>query len=292
MQTKPKVSVVIGTYNRIDFLKPTIETVRIELKNALHEIIIIDGGSTDGTTDWLIAQKDIIAIIQHNRGEWRGKQIERKSWGYFMNLGFRAASAQYICMLSDDCLVIPGAIKNGLSLFDKELKAGKKIGAVAFYWRNWPEQEQYWVGLGWGNRMFVNHGLYSREALQAVNYIDADSYFFYHADGDLCLRLADASYTTIDSPDSYIEHYSDANTEIRASNLERQKKDWSTYQKRWQHLGAPELDWIKKNFTDKYQTAKNYWSKLPTDIPSELACEPRTKTPTLTQRIKARARKF
>src|SRR3990167_6740272 len=99
MQKKPIVSAVIGTYNRIDFLKPAIETVRLELKNIPHEIIVVDGGSTDGTIDWLVKQKDIIGIIHHNRGKWQGKEIERKSWGVFMNLGFRAASAKYICML-------------------------------------------------------------------------------------------------------------------------------------------------------------------------------------------------
>src|ERR1043166_1154904 len=116
MHKKPLVSVVIGTYNRIDFLKPTMETVRAELSDSRHEIIVVDGGSDDGTIKWLVEQKDIISIIQHNRGEWNGKPIERQSWGYFMNLGFRAASSRYICMLSDACLVIPGAIKNGLKL--------------------------------------------------------------------------------------------------------------------------------------------------------------------------------
>jgi glycosyltransferase involved in cell wall biosynthesis len=257
--SKPAVSVVIGTYNRLGFLKQTIETVRSELKDTDHELIVIDGGSDDGTTQWLVQQKDIISIIQHNRGKWRGRPIERQSWGYFMNLGLRAASAKYVCMLSDDCLVIPGAIKNSIKLFDKELKAGKKIGAVAFYWRNWPEQEKYWVGIGWGERMFVNHGLYLREALKKVDYIDADSYFFYHADGDLCLRMADAGYSCIDSPDSYIEHYSDANTEVRASNNERQKQDWAVYEKRWEHLKMPKNDWLEKDFSDPLRTAEKYW---------------------------------
>lgn len=254
------VSVVIGTYDRIDFLKSTIDTVREELKDINYELIVIDGGSTDGTIRWLVKQKDIISIIQHNRGEWLGQPIDRKSWGYFMNLGFRAASGKYICMLSDDCLVIPGAIKNGIKLFDQKLKSEAKIGAVAFYWRNWPEQEKYWVGLTWGNKMFVNHGLYLQDALKEVNYIDADNYFFYHADSDLGIRLAEAGFSTIDSPNSYIEHFSDANMPIRTSNLEREEQDRLTRQRRWQHLGAPKRDWIEKEFDDKHYTAKKYWS--------------------------------
>jgi len=176
-----------------------------------------------------------------------------------MNLGFRAASAKYICMLSDDCLVIPGAIKNGIKLFDDKLAAKEKVGAVAFYWRNWPEQKKYWVGVAWGNRMFVNHGLYLRDALQEVNFIDADTFSFYHADGDLCLRLADKGYKCVDSPDSFIEHYSDANSEVRATNSERQKQDWKAYAARWNHLKMPDEDWLEKDFSDSNHTAEKYW---------------------------------
>ena len=259
MQTKPVVSVVIGTYNRLDYLKPTIETVRKELDKAGYEIIVTDGGSDDGTVNWLVEQKDIISIIQHNRGEWLGKKIDRKSWGYFMNLGFRAASGKYICMLSDDCLVVPGAIKNGTALFDKKLKSGARIGGVAFYWRNWPEQEKYWVGLTWGGKMFVNHGLYLREALQAIGFADEDNYFFYHADGDISLRMSEAGYETVESPKSFIEHYSDANTQLRASNMEQQKKDWAVYSKSWSRLGSPDKDWIETVHSDKDHTADKYW---------------------------------
>lgn len=272
---KPIVSVVTGTYNRLEFLQATIDTVRQELKSVPHETIVVDGGSDDGTIEWLTKQKDIIAIVQHNRGEWQGKPIERQSWGYFMNLGFRAASAKYICMLSDDCLVVPGAIKNGIQCLDEHLAAGEKIGALAFYWRNWPEQKKYWVGLTYENTMHVNHGMYVRAAMQAIDFIDADDYFFYHADSDICMRLAQADYKTIDSPASFIEHYSDANTEVRTTNMEHQQKDWATYTGRWGKLKAPKQDWIEVTFDDHALTAEKYWRKM---LPKTTESEYRSKS--------------
>lgn len=257
----PTLSIVIGSYNRLPYLQATIETLRSDIEHISSEIFIIDGGSTDGTVDWLVQQKDIITILQHNRGEWRGKPIKRKSWGYFMNLGFKAASGKYICMLSDDCLVVPGAIPNGIRQFEKTCKEGQRLGALAFYWRNWPEQESYWVGVAWGERMFVNHGLYLRKALENISFIDSDTFSFYHADGDLCLRMWEAGYIVMDAPGSYIEHYSDANLTVRATNMERQKEDWAAYTKRWQHLGAPKEDWIYNYHNDVHRTAQHYWGK-------------------------------
>lgn len=255
--TMPLLSVVLGSYNRLRFLRLTINSIRQELNRCPFscEIIVVDGGSDDGTLRWLLQQKDILTIIQHNRGEWRGKAIERRSWGYFMNLGFRCAQGAYICMLSDDCLVVPGAIKNGVELLDAKRSAGEKIGAVAFYWRNWPEQQNYWVGFTFGGRMFVNHGLFLREALTEIGYADEEHYSFYHADGDLCLRMMEHGHACIDSPYSFIEHYAHANESVKVENLERQQADWAHYSARWGHLGQPDEDWRESSFDDPAQTA-------------------------------------
>ena len=236
MNKKIQVSVVLGSYNRLNFINLTVDSIRKELQNLSHEIIVVDGGSDDGTLQWLMDQKDIITILQHNRGQWMGRNIERRSWGYFMNLAFKCAQGKYVCMLSDDCLVVPNAIINGIKLFDQQLEEGRKIGAMAFYWRDWSVQSKYHVGCTLGNKMYVNHGLYLNQALKEVDYIDEDLFFFYNGDGDLCLKMWQEGYECIDSPDSFIEHYPHANIDVRKTNYVQYNKDLKNYLKRWEGI--------------------------------------------------------
>ena len=233
---KKLITVVLGSYNRLSFLKLTIGSIRQEVKNLSHEIIVVDGGSSDGTLQWLVEQKDIITIVQHNRGEWLGKNIERRSWGYFMNLAFKSAQGKYVCMLSDDCLVVPRAIVNGIKLFEEQIKNDKKIGAVAFYWRNWSQQEKYYVCCTLGNKIYVNHGMYLNQALKDVGYIDEDNFFFYNGDGDLCLKMWHAGYECIDAPESFIEHYPHANVDVRKTNYKLFNQDLKNYLKKWENI--------------------------------------------------------
>ena len=254
------VSVVLGSYNRFEFLQLTIESIRREVAGLAHEIIVVDGGSTDGALAWLLAQKDIITILQHNRGEWDGKQLERRSWGYFMNLAFKCAQGKYICMVSDDALFVPGSLRRGIELCEQEQSKGHKIGAAAFYFRDWPRDAAYHVSCTLGNKLYVNHGLYLNPALEEVGYIDEETCQFYNADGDVCLSLWQAGYEVIVAPDSYVEHYPHANEAVRSTNEVLHKQDLQRYLKKWtnvfydpvvHNLGMQ----ISKEFTDVEKTA-------------------------------------
>lgn len=258
----PIISIVLGSYNRFPFLCLTINSIRAELSNIAHEIIVIDGGSDDGTLAWLAQQKDIITIVQYNRGTWNNKPVTRRSWGYFMNLGFKIAQGAYVCMLSDDCLVVPGSIKNGIAYFDQLIAAGRKIGAVAFYWRDWSSQNtKYHVGCTLGSKMYVNHGLFLNEALKTVDYCDEKTFCFYNGDGDLCLKMWQVGYECVDAPDSYIEHYPHANIDVRKTNYERFNQDLKNYLKKWNGIfydtrvhdvGCQ----IEKTYNDPYKTGE------------------------------------
>ena len=259
------ISIVIASYQRKNLLQKTIESIRNNNINLPFEIIVVDGGSDDGTLEWLIQQKDIITIVQHNRGDFNGKPIKRRSWGYFMNLCFKAAQGFCVLMLSDDCLLLPDAVNNAIDHYIHLSKTAKKIGGVAFYFRNWPEEKKYYVVNTMGGKMMVNHGIFLKEALEAVNYADEDSYMFYKADGDLCLKMWQAGYEIVDCPTSFVEHYYDPDESVRRTNNAVLKKDRKAYKKKWEGIyhfkNEPNLkSKVYSEKKDNLLTAEKYWS--------------------------------
>jgi GT2 family glycosyltransferase len=260
---------VLGSYNRRPFLEQAIESVRANGARTPVEQIVVEGGSTDGSLEWLIQQKDVITIVQHNRGEFRGRPIPRRSWGYFMNLGFKSAQGEYVLMISDDCLLVPGAIDQGVARFAEMDAAGRRVGAVAFYYRNWPEEQDYYVQRTFGGKLMVNHGMYRRAAMEAVGWVDEERYSFYKADGDLCLKMWEAGYEIVDCPTAFVEHFEGVDRTARKVNRETLARDREAYRQRWEGIfwrpDGPDLrDRIEIRHDDPYQTAARFPSVEPT----------------------------
>lgn len=87
------ISIVTGTYNRLSYLKRFVESVRASILPVLsYEIILVDGGSEDGTQAWAKAQPDV-KLIEQGRLLGAVKAF---------NAGFELASGEYVIAGNDD----------------------------------------------------------------------------------------------------------------------------------------------------------------------------------------------
>lgn len=206
--TLNQISIVLGSKNRKNLLKATINSVRENGFDGEIEIIVIDGGSTDGTCDWLAKQKDILTIIQPNYKiiDKEGVSILKHSWGAFMNIAFKYASSDWTVMVSDDLILANGALQKGYDELTKRQENGEKLGGGAFYFKEYPRHNYYRVGMLPGDNIMVNHGFFWKPALREINYIDEKNYNFYCADGDLVMRLNLSGWKTIPLENSFANH--------------------------------------------------------------------------------------
>jgi GT2 family glycosyltransferase len=232
MKNRPQISVVLGSYNRLWALKLAIQSVRDNGITVPYEIIVVDGGSTDGALRWLIRQRDIITIVQHNREKVNGRLIGKRSWGYFMNLAFKITQGKYILMISDDTILHPGAVMAGYQALEA---GGPEVAACAFYFRDYPQDERYRVGYVINHRLSVNHGMFRRDVAEEVNWLDEERYQFYYADSDFALKMWEKGYRIVDCPGALVEHYRSKQDTVRDANAQMaaDSQDLAQYLQRW-----------------------------------------------------------
>lgn len=87
-----KVSLVIPCFNERSAIEKTIEEINFLLGKILHEIIIVDDGSFDGTYEILKARKDIKLI----------RNPYNKGYGFSIKKGIVAATGEIIAITDAD----------------------------------------------------------------------------------------------------------------------------------------------------------------------------------------------
>lgn len=115
------LSVVFGTYNRKFLLQRCVESIRASVGPMIYEIIVADGGSTDGSVQWMEAQPDIRVISGGLNGAVSA-----------FNLGYAAARGRHVALLNDDVY----AISDALQLAVAKLESDDAVGQVACAWRS------------------------------------------------------------------------------------------------------------------------------------------------------------
>jgi glycosyltransferase involved in cell wall biosynthesis len=120
-----RVSVVIPTHNRLEELRKVVDAVQGQARppGTELEIVIVDDGSSDGTSDWLVERgrgSDFRVFRQPNSGPARAR-----------NLGVEKASGEIILFLGDDTEPQPAWLVAHLE--QHRLFGGKRPLAVLGY---------------------------------------------------------------------------------------------------------------------------------------------------------------
>lgn len=87
-----KIGVLIVTFNRLSLLKEELESIYNQSYNNF-DIVVVDNGSTDGTSQWLDRQQKLIVIHQANVGG---------AGGFFTGMKYIVEHNYKYCWLMDD----------------------------------------------------------------------------------------------------------------------------------------------------------------------------------------------
>ncbi|MCO5388067.1 glycosyltransferase [Desulfosporosinus sp.] len=109
----PKVSVVIPTYNHARYLPYALDSV-INQSYANLEVIVIDDGSTDGTSEVVKPYRSKINYIYKANGGTPSA----------LNLGLSVATGKYICWLSADDALIEDKVSKQVGLMESDQGLG------------------------------------------------------------------------------------------------------------------------------------------------------------------------
>jgi glycosyltransferase involved in cell wall biosynthesis len=88
---RPTISLIIPAYNEEAYLPACLDAVMANVAGGLHEIIVVDNNSTDGTRDVVARYPAVRTVFEGNKGITRARQA-----------GFRAATGDIIAYVDAD----------------------------------------------------------------------------------------------------------------------------------------------------------------------------------------------
>jgi GT2 family glycosyltransferase len=243
LQTVPPViSVVIANWNRKDLLRACLDSLALQTFTDF-EIIVIDNGSSDGSTDLVRAYPRTIHLIENrdNRGFCAAN-----------NQGFAVSQGEYIALLNNDAEADPGWLAALHEAIHVKPDVGESdVGMVAskiLVWEDptmidkcghliYPDGQNRGRGSGQIDTGQFNRqeealwpdgcaALYRRAMLDEVGGFD-EEFFAYADDAELGLRARIAGWTCLYAPGAVVRHHRGAtlglNSARRLTLIERNR---------------------------------------------------------------------
>lgn len=230
-------SIILLTYNKLEYTKICIESIRKYNRGKNYEIIVVDNNSTDGTREWLREQKDIKSILND----------ENKGFPAGCNQGIKIAEKDNdILLLNNDTVIMPNSIFNlrmGLYSDKKVGAAGPVSNNVSYYQQITKTFDSFdgYMNFALENNIpdftreskrikIIGFAFFvKREVLDKIGLLDERFTPGNFEDDDLSFRIIEAGYEIKLCKDSYIHHFgsvsfgSEPNKFRKVFSINRQK---------------------------------------------------------------------
>ena len=239
MAADPRLSIVVGTYNRLDSLKRCIESIRAQTRTP-SVVYVTDAGSTDGTVEYLTSiQSDrlVLLLIGKKLGQARA-----------YNDVFAIIRTPYVVWLSDDNEIVNGGLDLGVQILDQQQAVGMvgiKVRDVEGPFVDAP----YVGGVSTIGVLNVNQGMLRTPVLQELGGF-SERFRDYGIDPDLTARVLFSGWQVAYTRVVGIHHYRDWSESERlgTAQLQRQRDYSALYAQKWGAYAPPDRAWRARRF--------------------------------------------
>ena len=116
----PRVSAVIVTFNSMRYIPANLDSLFGQTV-PLHQVIVSDNGSTDGTLEWMETHYPQVTVLRNHRNlHYTGA----------VNAGVRAADGQLLLILNDDVVMQEDFLENLLRRYQESTGKKKLAGVI------------------------------------------------------------------------------------------------------------------------------------------------------------------
>jgi GT2 family glycosyltransferase len=223
------VSIVIPVLDQVEYTRAILKNIKETVKIP-HEVVIIDNGSTDETSQILDEAGVKVIRNKHNLG-----------WSVSLNQGAAIARGTHIAFLNNDLVLPEGWLETLLAhkehvicpTYDqgenirKDFASYNKSLADKFPEVKVAERPGFHPK-GFAGFIFM----LSREAWERVGPFD-ESMRYWYGDNDYWLRLKDMGYVPFMSNNVLIHHYMSKTCNARPDFVKQRERDGKRFLEKW-----------------------------------------------------------
>jgi len=199
------LSIVLPTCNRAGLLERALSAITATTR-CRHEVIVVDGASTDYTSH-------VLDRARHSLGDRLKIIREEKREGFVraVNKGLRAATGRMLTWLNDDARPLPESLDRAVQQMDQE---PADVAFVAMFHR-WNTTRNVAYESLYQNRLYrlchirgtlyANFPVGKRLTFEQLGYLD-ERFYFFAADPDLSLKAWHAGLRVVPAYGAMLDH--------------------------------------------------------------------------------------